>query len=63
MKNKEISTLIEFATFIAKNNININSEFHTRDFDYEIVTYVDEVQIIDLDENLVVSVKHDELKE
>lgn len=63
MNSKEISTLKEFATFIAKNNLNINAEFNTRDYDYEIVSYVDEVQIIDLDENIVVSVKHSELSE
>ena len=63
MNSKEISTLKEFATFIAKNNLNINSEFSTRDYDYEVVSYVDEIQIIDLDENVVVSVKHKELKE
>ena len=49
--------------FIAKNNLNINAEFNTRDYDYEIVSFVDEVQIIDLDENIVVSVKHSELSE
>jgi len=63
MNSKEISTLKEFATFIAKNNLNINAEFNTRDYDYEIVSFVDEVQIIDLDENIVVSVKHSELSE
>ena len=64
MNSKEISTLKEFATFIAKNNLNINSEFSTRDYDYEVVSYVDEIQIIDLlEENIVVSVKHKELKE
>ena len=63
MNSKEISTLKEFATFIAKNNLNINSEFSTRDYDYEVVSYVDEIQIIDLDENVVISVKHKELKE
>jgi len=63
MNSKEISTLTEFATFIAKNNLNINTEFNTRDYDYEVVSYVDEIQIIDLDENVVVSVRHSEVKE
>lgn len=63
MNSKEISTLKEFATFIAKNNLNINTEFNTRDYDYEVVSYVDEIQIIDLDENVVVSVRHSEVKE
>lgn len=64
MNSKEISTLTEFATFIAKNNLNINTEFNTRNYDYEVVSYVDEVQIIDLmNESVIVSVKHSELKE
>ena len=63
MNSKEISTLKEFATFIAKNNLNINTEFNTRDYDYEVVSYVDEIQIIDLDENVIVSVRHSEVKE
>ena len=64
MNNKEISTLTEFATFIAKNNLNINTEFNTRDYDYEVISFVDEVQIIDLiNESVIVSVKHSELKE
>ena len=63
MNSKEISTLTEFATFIAKNNLNINTEFNTRNYDYEVVSYVDEIQIIDLDENVIVSVRHSEVKE
>ena len=64
MNSKEISTLTEFATFIAKNNLNINTEFNTRDYDYEVISFVDEVQIIDLmNESVIVSVKHSELKE
>lgn len=64
MNSKEISTLTEFATFIAKNNLNINTEFNTRDYDYEVISFVDEVQIVDLmNESVIVSVKHSELKE
>lgn len=63
MNSKEISTLKEFASFIAKNNLNINAEFNTKDYDYEIVSFVDEIQILDLDENVLVSVKHNELQE
>ena len=64
MNNKEICVLTEFATFIAKNNLNINTEFNTMDYDYEVITFVDEVQIIDLmNENVVISIRHSELKE
>lgn len=55
MSQKEKDTLLDFARKVAELKININCTFRTRDYDYEIVTYVDEIQILDIDENVIIS--------
>ena len=56
MNQKEKLVLQEFAETISKLKLNLNCEFSTSNYDYEVVTYVDEVQILDLDDNLLVSI-------
>ena len=56
MSDKEKQLLHEFASSISKLKININSEFSTSNNDYEIVTFVDEVVIYDIEDNIVISV-------
>ena len=60
MSNNEKLNLEQFAKLVLDLGININSMFRTRNNDYEIVTYVDEVQILDTEEMVLVSVKKDE---
>ncbi len=56
MNQKEKVILIEFANKVAELGITLNTEFGTKDYYYEIVTYVDEIQILDLDDNVLVSI-------
>ena len=55
--NKDKVVLEEFAKKVAELNLVLNCEFSTKNSDYEIVTYIDEVQILDYEENLVYSVQ------
>jgi hypothetical protein len=63
MNQKEKLILMEFARKIAKLNLLINCEFSTYNYDYEVITYVDEVQILDADENIVVSIRKEDVKD
>jgi hypothetical protein len=56
MNDKEKSDLIQFAKTVMELQIDINSIFRTKYYDYEIVTYVDEVQILDSEENIIISI-------
>lgn len=61
MNDKEKSDLIKFAKTVMELQLDINTIFRTKYYDYEIVTYVDEVQILDSEENVVISIlKEDE---
>ena len=55
MSQKEKDILLDFAKKIAELKININCTFSTINDDYEIVTFVDEIQILDMDENVIIS--------
>lgn len=57
MNQREKETLFEFAKKVAELDISVNCNFSTKNYDYEIVTYVDEIQILDSEENIVVSVE------
>lgn len=63
MSKNEKLDLVKFAQTVLDLNIDINSLFRTKNYDYEIVTYFDEVQILDADDNVVVSVSKDEKQE
>ena len=62
MSHQEKEILKKFVNNIISLGININSQFSTKDYDYEIVTYVDEVQILDSDEKIVISIYKDDVK-
>ena len=55
MSQKEKDILLDFAKKIAELKININCTFSTINDDYEIVNFVDEIQILDMDENVIIS--------
>lgn len=54
--------LREFVKTVIDLDISLNSQFSTKNYDYEIVTYIDEVQVLDTDENVVISVFKNEVK-
>jgi hypothetical protein len=56
MNQKEKDILLDFAKKVKELKININCTFSTKDYDYEIVTFIDEIQILDMDENVIISV-------
>jgi hypothetical protein len=60
MNNNENLTLKNFAQIIIDLDIEITSMFKTKNNDYEIVTYFDEVQVLDLEENILIRVKKNE---
>ena len=62
MNQKEKLVLKEFAETIKKLSLTVNCEFNTTNYDYEVVTYEDEVQILDLDENIIISISKEEIK-
>ena len=62
MNKKDELILKEFAKKIAELNLIVNCEFSTSNYVYEVITYVDEVQILDLDENIIVSVSRKLIK-
>jgi hypothetical protein len=59
MTGNDKHVLEKFAQVVLELDIDINSLFRTKNYDYEIVTYFDEVQILDSDDTIVVSVKKD----
>lgn len=59
MIGNEKHVLEKFAQTVLELDININALFRTKNYDYEIVTYFDEVQILDSDDNIVMRVKKD----
>lgn len=59
MSGNEKHVLEKFAQTVLELDIVINSLFRTKNYDYEIVTYFDEVQILDSDDTVIVSVKKD----
>ena len=63
MNKNEKLDLVKFAQTVLDLDIDINSLFRTKNYDYEIVTYFDEVQILDSDDNIVVSVSKNEKQE
>ena len=63
MNNGEKLALVKFAQLVLDLDININSLFRTKNYDYEIVTYFDEVQILDSDDNVIISVSKNEEEE
>lgn len=62
MNSNEKLVLEKFAQTVLDLQIEINGLFRTKHGDYEIVTYFDEVQILDSDDMILVSVKKDEQK-
>jgi hypothetical protein len=62
MSQLDKRVLREFVKTVIDLDINLNSQFSTKNYDYEIVTYIDEVQVLDADENVVVSVFKNEVK-
>ena len=62
MSQLDKRVLREFVKTVIDLDINLNSPFSTKNYDYEIVTYIDEVQVLDADENVVVSVFKNEVK-
>lgn len=56
MSQKEKDTLRDFVNKIIELDLNLNCQFSTKNNDYEIVTYVDEVQVLDTEDNVVLSV-------
>ena len=62
MSQLDRHVLREFVKTVIDLDINLNSQFSTKNYDYEIVTYIDEVQVLDADENVVVSVFKNEVK-
>ena len=62
MSQQDKIVLNEFVKTVINLDINLNSQFSTKNYDYEIVTYIDEVQVLDADENVKVSVFKNEVK-
>lgn len=62
MSQQDKIVLNEFVKTVINLDINLNSQFSTKNYDYEIVTYIDEVQVLDADENVIVSVFKNEVK-
>ena len=62
MSTQEKETLKKFAKFILAEGLSMNSHIRTLNYDYEVVTFVDEVQILDSDEKVIISVHKDDIK-
>jgi hypothetical protein len=62
MRHQEKEILNKFVKSIISLGININSQFSTRDHDYDIITYVDEVQVLDNEEKVIISIYKDDVK-
>ena len=60
MNSNEKLTLKNFAQIVLDLDIEITSMFKTKNNDYEIVTYFDEVQVLDLEENILIRVEKNE---
>ena len=59
MNHVDKKSLTMLAKAILENNLTINSIITTLNYDYELVTYCDEVVVLDSDENVLLSVKKD----
>jgi hypothetical protein len=59
MNHVDKKSLTMLAKVILENNLTINSIITTLNYDYELVTYCDEVVVLDSDENVLLSVKKD----
>lgn len=62
MNSTDMETLTALASFILKNKITINSIVSTQNYDYEIVTYFDEVVVLDTDETILISVRKEDVE-
>lgn len=60
MNHIDKEALTALARVILQNNLIINSIITTPNYDYEIVTYFDEVVVIDSDETVLLTVKKDD---
>ena len=60
MNQADKDALIALAKIMLQNNLTINSIITTPYYDYEIVTYFDEVVVLDSDETVLLSVKKDD---
>ena len=60
MNHIDKEALTALARVTLKNNLIINSIITTPNYDYEIVTYFDEVVVIDSDETVLLTVKKDD---
>jgi hypothetical protein len=63
MNSTDMETLTALASFILKNKITINSIVSTQNYDYEIVTYFDEVVVLDADDTTLLSVRKEDVEE
>ena len=57
MNQADKEALTALAKVMLQNNITINSIITTPYYDYEMVTYFDEVVVLDSDETVLLSVK------
>jgi len=57
MNQADIEALTALAKVLLQNNMGINTIITTPYYDYEIVTYFDEVVVLDSDETVLLSVK------
>ena len=60
MNQADKDALEALAKLLLQNNMAINSIITTPYYDYEIVTYFDEVVVLDSDETVLLSVKKDD---
>lgn len=59
MNHVDKEALTELAKVMLQNNLTINSIITTPNYDYEIVTYFDEIVVLDSDETVLLTVKKD----
>ena len=57
MNQADIEALTALAKVLLQNNMAINTIITTPYYDYEMVTYFDEVVVLDSDETVLLSVK------
>lgn len=62
MSHHEKEVLKKFAKFILTEGLKINGHVSTLNYDYEIITFVDEVQILDDEDKIIISVYKDDVK-
>jgi len=63
MNPTDMEMLTALASFILKNKITINSIVSTQNYDYEIVTYFDEVVVLDEDDTTLLTVRKEDVEE